>query len=172
MRSKSRRSFPSHRNSWTLERRSVSSTSTKPETRRSEHPARRRADVGLGLRLSVVRPLFTPHNTLSRVCSRSFTHTIVLSQPFPRHVRTWLPQTHQRIPLRHMAFFPFSKSANSSPHPSQVAEISKLEAAADSDPNNVDTQVQLFRSLLGTGMKTGYNVIMSRWERMCEFVRP
>lgn len=57
------------------------------------------------------------------------------------------------------------------PSPTTVAQISSLEAAADADPGHVDSQVKLFRHLIDTNTKTGFNVVMSRWERMCEFVR-
>ena len=51
-----------------------------------------------------------------------------------------------------------------------VRQITQAEAEADSDPNNVDAQVKLFRMLLESTRPAGRNVIISRWERMCEFV--
>ncbi|KAL0946900.1 hypothetical protein HGRIS_013063 [Hohenbuehelia grisea] len=57
------------------------------------------------------------------------------------------------------------------PHPSPltVAQITRLEAEANANPENVDKQLALFQALLQTGVKAGYEVVISRWERMCEF---
>ncbi|TDL27465.1 ATP-dependent peptidase [Rickenella mellea] len=56
-----------------------------------------------------------------------------------------------------------------SPSPQAVAEISALEAAADAEPRNVESQVKLLRHLVSTQTKTGYKLVMNRWERMCQF---
>ena len=57
------------------------------------------------------------------------------------------------------------------PPPQVVANIAAIEAAADANPHDVEKQVALFEALLSTKVKAGYDVIISRWERMCEFVR-
>ncbi|CAL1704748.1 unnamed protein product [Somion occarium] len=55
------------------------------------------------------------------------------------------------------------------PPPSVVAHISTLEADANTHPHDVNRQIALFQALLNTSVKAGYDVIISRWERMCEF---
>lgn len=57
------------------------------------------------------------------------------------------------------------------PPPQVVANIATVEAAADANPSDVEKQVALFEALLATNVKPGYDVLISRWERMCEFVR-
>ena len=58
------------------------------------------------------------------------------------------------------------------PPPQVVANIASIEAAADADPHDVEKQTALFEALLATNVKPGYDVLVSRWERMCEFVSP
>ncbi|GJE95145.1 ATP-dependent peptidase [Phanerochaete sordida] len=55
------------------------------------------------------------------------------------------------------------------PAPQVVANIAAVEAAADANPQDVEKQVALFEALLGTNVKAGYDVVISRWERMCGF---
>lgn len=57
------------------------------------------------------------------------------------------------------------------PQPAVVAEIARGETLADSIPNNVPAQLRLFNLCIKQGGDAGHKVIMSRWERMCEFVR-
>ena len=71
---------------------------------------------------------------------------------------------------KHISLQSLFQRSSHTPSPRTVAEISKLEAIADSDPSNVASQVHLFQELLNTRSKTGRNIVMSRWERMCEFV--
>lgn len=56
------------------------------------------------------------------------------------------------------------------PPPQVVANIAAIEAAADANPHDVEKQTALFEALLATKVKAGYDVLISRWERMCEFV--
>ena len=56
------------------------------------------------------------------------------------------------------------------PSPSTVADISLLEAAANINHNDVDKQIALYEALLSTRVKAGYDTIISRWERLSEFV--
>ena len=58
----------------------------------------------------------------------------------------------------------------STPSPSTVADISLLEAAANINHNDVDKQIALYEALLATKVKAGYDTIISRWERLSEFV--
>jgi ATP-dependent metalloprotease len=57
------------------------------------------------------------------------------------------------------------------PSPTAVAAIARLEADANANPHDVSKQVILFRGLTETHLKAGYDVVITRWERMCAFVR-
>jgi hypothetical protein len=57
------------------------------------------------------------------------------------------------------------------PSPIAVAHISRLEGEANAHPTNVDKQLELFFALVETKTQAGRDLIMARWERMCEFVR-
>ncbi|KAJ7285838.1 ATP-dependent peptidase [Mycena rebaudengoi] len=56
-----------------------------------------------------------------------------------------------------------------SPSPHVVVEISKLEAEADVNRHDVAKQIALSQALVATGFKQSYEVVISRWEKMCEF---
>lgn len=56
------------------------------------------------------------------------------------------------------------------PSPSVVANIATIEADANANPHDVQKQIALFDALVNTGVKPGYDVVIARWERMCEFV--
>jgi ATP-dependent metalloprotease len=57
------------------------------------------------------------------------------------------------------------------PSPLTIAGIARLEADANAAPHDVPRQLALFEALTATRVRAGYDVIISRWERMCEFVR-
>ena len=57
------------------------------------------------------------------------------------------------------------------PTPLVVAHITRLEAEADVNPHDVAKQVALFEALVETKMKPSYELVINRWERMCEHVR-
>ncbi|CAE6509427.1 unnamed protein product [Rhizoctonia solani] len=61
-----------------------------------------------------------------------------------------------------------SKPATSSPV-LRLAKIARLEADADAHSHDVARQVALFVELASVDSRTGYQGIVSRWERMCEF---
>lgn len=58
-----------------------------------------------------------------------------------------------------------------SPSPLVVAHITRLEAEANVHPHDVVKQLALFQALADTKLKSSYDLVISRWERMCEFVR-
>lgn len=58
----------------------------------------------------------------------------------------------------------------STPSPSVVANIATIEADADVNPRDVRKQLALFDALMATKVKPAYDVVIARWERMCEFV--
>ena len=57
------------------------------------------------------------------------------------------------------------------PTPLVVAHITRLEAEANVHPHDVSKQLSLFEALFNTKLKSSYDLIITRWERMCEFVR-
>lgn len=52
----------------------------------------------------------------------------------------------------------------------RLAKIARLEADADAHANDAARQVALFMELAAIDSRNGYQGIVSRWERMCEFV--
>lgn len=56
------------------------------------------------------------------------------------------------------------------PSPAVVANVARIEADANAAPHDVPKQLALFEALIATEAKAGYDLIVTRWERMCEFV--
>ena len=56
------------------------------------------------------------------------------------------------------------------PTPLVVAHITRLEAEANVHPHDMAKQLALFEALLATNLKSSYELIITRWEKMCEFV--
>lgn len=56
------------------------------------------------------------------------------------------------------------------PSPAIVANIARIEAEANNAPHDVNKQLALFQALVDTKAKPGYELLVTRWERMCEFV--
>lgn len=125
--------------------------------------------LGIGRRLVNPQPI----SQLRIVCQRTSS-----SHSFTRFALTTsnlssCPHTNYRLPkflyqpkttsIRHASSFAVDGKMLS------ISEITKAEAEADADPNNVDAQNRLFRLLAESGRPAGWNVLMSRWERMCEF---
>lgn len=97
--------------------------------------------TGLGRRPTILR--IEPFQTLNPSFRRSFTLSSLFS-----------PRT----------------KPTPTPSPSTVADISLLEAAANINHDDVDKQIALYEALLATKVKAGYDTIISRWERLSEFV--
>ncbi|KXN89262.1 ATP-dependent zinc metalloprotease FTSH 5, mitochondrial [Leucoagaricus sp. SymC.cos] len=76
-----------------------------------------------------------------------------------------LPSTSRNLSLGSI----FSRKLAPSPTPLVVAHVTRLEAEANVHPHDTEKQLALFRALLETNLKTSYDLIISRWERMCEF---
>ena len=64
----------------------------------------------------------------------------------------------------------FSRNPAPSPSPLIVAHITRLEAEANVQPQDVEKHLALFRALMETKLKTSYELVINRWEQMCEFV--
>ncbi|PPQ93308.1 hypothetical protein CVT25_014437 [Psilocybe cyanescens] len=64
----------------------------------------------------------------------------------------------------------FSRSkTEATPTPHTVALITRLEAEANVHPHDLGKQLALLKALLDTKLKSSYELIVNRWERMCEF---
>ncbi|KAF5365739.1 hypothetical protein D9758_003350 [Tetrapyrgos nigripes] len=63
----------------------------------------------------------------------------------------------------------FGSTASKLPSPTVVANITRLEAEANVYPHDVSKQLALFQALINTELKSSYDVIISRWEKMCQF---
>jgi len=65
----------------------------------------------------------------------------------------------------------FSRSkAEATPTPHVVALITRLEAEANVHPHDISKQLALLEALLDTKLNSSYELVVTRWERMCEFV--
>ncbi|KAJ7449808.1 ATP-dependent peptidase [Mycena latifolia] len=97
--------------------------------------------------------------------------------PFPPRLRVPLPRSASPplqlilLPSRHLSLGSIFSRPRPSPAPSPhvVVEISKLEAEADVNRHDVPKQITLFQALVSTKFKQSYEVVISRWEKMCEF---
>lgn len=119
-----------------------------------------------------------PPSIFAPILSRSFSR-IPPSTFSPIFLRT----THLHSPVKVLAFAPCARRSISlksifsmgtpqpTPSPIAVAHISRLEGEANAHPTNVDKQLELFFALVETKTQAGRDLIMARWERMCEFVR-
>lgn len=128
--------------------------------------------LGLLARLPAARqhpvplhPLFIRHFSTPRATSQ------ILKLALPRFSSPQGIVVHcQRRPLSLGSIFGRPKPAPL-PTPHVVAHITRLEAEANVQPHDVAKQVALFDALVATKMKSSYELVISRWERMCEFVR-
>ncbi|EKM82685.1 hypothetical protein AGABI1DRAFT_104584 [Agaricus bisporus var. burnettii JB137-S8] len=130
----------------------------------------------LGLLRSSLRPatpgLIRPAVFRAPACQLStfqpFRHShhsphLFLSQLSPR---LFVPPNSRTLSLGSI----FSRNKPTpSPSPLVVAHITRLEAEANVHPHDVEKQLTLFNALLDTKLKTSYDLIITRWERMCEF---
>ena len=89
-----------------------------------------------------------------------------ISSPAIIHQARPLPQHVRHISLGSI----FSRKPTPTPPPVVVAKVAQMEAEANANPQDVQKQIALFEALVATGVKPGYDVVIARWERMCEFV--
>ncbi|KAK7693546.1 hypothetical protein QCA50_003115 [Cerrena zonata] len=114
--------------------------------------------------------LRTPHSSSLRPLFRSLSRS---SFPFVQHsVHVPLKHpspifTNSRLISLSSIFAP--RKVTPTPPPSVVAHISTVEADANGHPQDIQKQIALYEALLSTKVKAGYDVVISRWERMCEF---
>ncbi|ESK96960.1 intermembrane space aaa protease iap-1 [Moniliophthora roreri MCA 2997] len=72
-------------------------------------------------------------------------------------------------PARHISLGSIFSRSTTVPSPTVVAHITRLEAEANVYPHDVSKQLAFFEALRDTKLKSSYELIISRWERMCEF---
>ncbi|KAH9951246.1 ATP-dependent metallopeptidase Hfl [Amylocystis lapponica] len=118
------------------------------------------------LRAQARRPPRPPLHSLwlSRSLSTSRSTLLLLSRP--PFARQNLPSTLAR-PLSLSSIF--LRKPNPTPSPAVVANVAALEADANANPNDVQKQITLFEALVATQVKPGNDVVITRWERLCEF---
>ena len=98
-----------------------------------------------------------------------FSPRLVCAKPPLRLFPVLSPQFQSRT-FSLSSFFPrFSQKDIPSPH--VVAQITRLEADANVSLHDVEKQLALFRALIDTRMPSSYELVVTRWDRMCEYVR-
>ncbi|THH09364.1 hypothetical protein EW145_g2075 [Phellinidium pouzarii] len=127
--------------------------------------------LGLGLRMS--RPLASPNIIFSSgrwsTNTRSLFHlaAVVSGHPSCFNAKSRVFQLRYNSSR---AFLRDSQiSFNGSSSLPLISKITEAEANADADPNNVATQILFLQMLIVSDRPAGWKVVMSRWERMCEF---
>ena len=58
----------------------------------------------------------------------------------------------------------FSRNPAPSPSPLIVAYMTRLEAEANVQPQDVEKQLAFFRALMETKLKTSYELVINQWE--------
>ncbi|KAF8163299.1 ATP-dependent peptidase [Crassisporium funariophilum] len=124
------------------------------------------------LRVSTARATF-PKSSLS-LSARLFSisSSNALRTPYVHAVpglqyRLASPHYNRRL-LSLGSIFSRSKPV-AAPTPLVVAHITRLEAEANVHPHDVSKQLALFEALMETKLKSSYELIITRWEKMCEF---
>lgn len=125
-------------------------------------------------------------NTLAPKPSLHHHSFSTLNRVSPSLLRTTIPSyhlqyrpfgpTHLTIPTSSRHFSLASLLTRSkpvqTPSPAVVANIALIEADANASPHDTQKQIALFEALVQTKNKAGYDLVIARWERMCEFVCP
>ncbi|KAG5651599.1 hypothetical protein H0H81_008120 [Sphagnurus paluster] len=119
------------------------------------------------LRLSARPATRTAHSLCARHLSTATKSTLFPSRPYRTpSIFSCTPYPRRKISLG--SIFGRSQSLQT-PSPLVVAHITRLEAEANVNPHDSSKQLALFQALADTKLKSSYDLIISRWERMCEF---
>jgi ATP-dependent metalloprotease len=126
------------------------------------------------LRASAARA--NPPSLFLAASARSFSNLIPQVHKIPgslvfqgRHPRFLnQPCSHRMLSLG--SIFSWTRPV-ATPTPLVVAHISRLEGEANVHPHDIAKQLALFEALEETNLKSSYELIITRWEKMCEFVR-
>ncbi|THH17804.1 hypothetical protein EW146_g3064 [Bondarzewia mesenterica] len=124
------------------------------------------------------RPAARPPSLIFPLLSRSFSH--LPPNPPSFLLRSSALRTPSPIlascTRRNFSWGKFSWSSifgtapsNVTPSPYAVANIARVEADANANPTDVAKQLALFQVLAETKIQAGWELIITRWERMCEF---
>ncbi|KAF5391384.1 hypothetical protein D9757_001895 [Collybiopsis confluens] len=88
------------------------------------------------------------------------------------HLISFHPKIHplSLLTTRHLSLGSiFSRKPTPLPTPAVVANITRLEAEADVQPHDTSKQLALYEALLDTKLNSSYELIISRWQKICEF---
>ena len=119
-----------------------------------------------------LRSLSTSSNCFPRHPVHSATRNLILARPAaPLVYRHPAPLYRPSQLARPFSLKSLFTKPERPPPPHIVARISLLEAEANANPHDASKQLDLFRELANTNMKASYEIIISRWERMCDVVR-
>ncbi|KAH6918588.1 ATP-dependent peptidase [Coprinopsis sp. MPI-PUGE-AT-0042] len=106
---------------------------------------------------------------LVRAARSSACHSPVLRQlhgPQTTSILRQLSAQHRHLSLGSIFSRPRPTEA---PSPQLVAHVTRLEAEANVHPHDVGKQLAFMDALIDTKLKSSYDLVISRWERMCEF---
>ncbi|TFK76445.1 ATP-dependent peptidase [Pluteus cervinus] len=133
-----------------------------------------RPSLQVGVLRVQLSPCIRPTPSIARVVRPT-----PISRIVPLQIRSFA--IHQRLapsPLllgphgcRHLSLGSIFNRQKPSPTPSPlvVAHITRLEAEANVHPHDVSKQLALLQALVETKLKSSYDLVINRWERMCEF---
>lgn len=117
------------------------------------------------------KSLYLHHSfsTVPRICPSLIRSSLSSHPSYRPNTSPILSQTCHRRNLSLGTFLTRAKPAQT-PSPAIVANIARIEADANAAPHDVAKQIALFEALVDTKNKAGYDLLVTRWERMCEFV--
>ncbi|KAF4614907.1 hypothetical protein D9613_003054 [Agrocybe pediades] len=102
----------------------------------------------------------------ARLLSHSCARVPRVSSFGSQYLLASLPSTRRSLSLGSI----FSRTKpEPTPTPQVVALITRLEAEANVHPHDVTKQLALFDALIDTKLKSSYELVVNRWEKMCEF---
>ena len=145
----------------------------------STHFPTRRVQVKLSVAMTSLLRLrlfaaTAARNQLRTLHSIPFRHKFSLS--LSHNSRPSFPHRHIQlllIPSRSISLGSiFSAKPSPTPSPHAVAHVARIEADANAHPYDVEKQLSLFKALADTNIQPAYELVINRWERMSEFVRP
>ncbi|KIY50849.1 ATP-dependent metallopeptidase Hfl [Fistulina hepatica ATCC 64428] len=73
------------------------------------------------------------------------------------------------FPCRFLSLGSIFSRRPATPSPDLIMKISLLEAEANLHVHDVDKQLAFFQALVDADMRSSYEMVLSRWERACEF---
>ena len=127
--------------------------------------------LGAPLRVPAARSVFA-NQSATFLAARSYSTRNLCSATSRISLYNTTPTLLRQIPTHRSlslgSIFSRSKPI-ASPTPQVVAHIARLEAEANVHPHDVAKQLALYEALVETKLKSSYDLIITRWERMLEF---